>query len=335
MENKRDYSSLALVLTARRASERLPDKILSFIDGKSLLHHILLRLKDMGGSVILATTDKDEDKELKKIATALNVPTYCGDPDDVVKRIDNAVKECAPDAKLVLRCLGDMPFLSKNLVQRAADVMLDTGSDAFSWFILPDALERMVYGSREFPYSREGWDRIVKKAKGDQREHADMHFHQNRIMFKIDYHAAPDTVYFRNYRLEIDYPEDVALLNKIVERYNLTETLRNVIRHLDQNQQLTYINRERVEKTGLIASYDYQQKRRWAKAMRGTPVINWDNSIWYAPQKNATPVFCASGTCHIGHGVGGIIHTKNGDQIRGQARLECECGSGRWWNEPK
>jgi spore coat polysaccharide biosynthesis protein SpsF len=329
-------TDLAIVLTVRLDSERLYGKTMADVEGKPLLWWIIKRLQQVDETVVIATTDREHDDPVVDLSKDLDIPCYCGDKDDVVTRVDKAVKKFAPDASLVMRGLGDCPFVSAELVTRATDVLIRTQKEAFVWHVPPDITQRMVYGSRELPISRSGWERIVKNAQGDEREHTDLWFHRNREKFDIVYHEAPDSTYFRDYRLEVDWEEDLELVRAIAKRYDMLAPLSNIVRFLDESHDIVMLNRERVERTGLTASYDYTQKRQWLRLMRGVPVVAWDDTVWQPPDEKAQPIFCDSGQCLLGYGWGGVLYRKKtGDRVRGRAYLDCRCGAGRVWNEPK
>jgi spore coat polysaccharide biosynthesis protein SpsF len=320
---------LLTVLTARVASARMPGKMLLDVDGKPLIVHVVRRLSRLPGRLVLATTTEPEDDELARLGKREGIPVFRGAIDDVAGRIDGAAK-LYPGATFVLRALGDCPFLALPLVERAVEVMAETKADAFLWHLAPDCWP--VYGAREFPYSRAGWDRIARCATGDEREHPDLYFHRNRSRFRIAYHEPLENAYFRNYRLEVDWPEDLVLVRRVAKAVGMLAPLPDVTRFLDGHPKVAALNRERVEATGPLTSYEYGQRRAWMKAMRGQPVHAWDGAVWRPPTDDAQPVFCKAGTCLIGFGCRGVLHTKNA-RIRGAAFVQCGCGVGRTWRE--
>lgn len=318
-------SDLTIVLTARMNSERLPGKALMDVNGRPLLYWIIRRLASIG-KVVLATTEETEDDSLEALGKASEIPVYRGSTDDVVGRIDNAVKKYTPNARFILRGLGDCPFMAGELIERACDVIQKTKSDAFVWTLSPNCFP--VYGAREFPYSRRGWEGIVTNAS--EREHVDGYFHTNRERFKIVYHEPPKNVYFRPYRLEVDWIEDLQLVRYVAGGMSMFSALPKIIEWLDAHQAYAKVNRERVEKTGPSASYDYKMYREWMQKMIGQPVVRWDNRIWQPPNEDANLIFCKSGQCLLGYGHNGVLYTK-GAVIDGDAMLSCNCGSGLQW----
>jgi len=321
-------NDLAIIATARMSSERLPGKAMRDVRGQPLIYWIVRCLSTITPNVVLATTREPSDDALAAFVEAMRVPVYRGSTNDVVARIDGALRAFHPDAKFVLRGLGDCPFMAGELVTRAVDVMRKRSGDAFVWALPPSVLP--VYGAREFPFSRSAWQRIVANATGEEREHSDMYFHRNRKMFNILYHEPPVSAYFRDYRLEVDWQEDLDLIRSIADRMALLSPLQDIIKYLDGDHRVALLNHERVERTG-PSTVSQAERRSYYELMRGQPVVTWDDRLWQPPTDKAEPIFCNSGQCLLGYGDKGVLHRSTGDQIRGDAYVSCECGGGKRW----
>jgi spore coat polysaccharide biosynthesis protein SpsF len=321
MVNKDD---IAIILTVRTGSERLPNKALADVAGKPLTQWIIERLSQVG-KVILATTTDRSDMALLDLAHTCNIPAYAGPVDDVVSRMEGARRLFAPKAKYVMRGLGDCPFMATELIEYATNVMEKYSSECFVWMLAPSCWP--VYGAREFPYSINAWKRINTYAT--VREHVDVHFHQHRNQYDIIYHEPPSPAYFRPYRLEVDWQEDLDLVQAVASGPGMLAPLKDIIAFLDANQDVALLNHDRVERTG-PSTYTYQEKRKWMNSMAGKPVLDWNGRLWTPPSTSAYPVFCRSEQCHIGFAHNGVLYT-NDAEIRGDAYVHCGCGSGLVW----
>lgn len=319
---------LATVLTVRYSSERLPGKALAVVDGQPVLFHLIERLRELPGKIIVATSSDPSDDAIESAMQDTGISLFRGSLSNVLERVNGAVDAFAPNADYVFRALGDCPFIEIDNIKRSLDVMDHYGSDAFLWHLAPDTWP--VYGAREFPFRRSAWKKIVDNATGTQVEHTDQYFHDNRTRFNVVYHEPPASVYFRNYRLEIDWQEDLELVQTIAKEIGLLRPLRDVIRFLDTRPEIASINASRIEKTGPLSTYDYAMRRKWMRAMEGKPVVAWDDTLWQIPEK-AAPIFCNSGKDALGYAVNGVLYTKNGYMIAGKAYIPCLCGSGRYW----
>jgi spore coat polysaccharide biosynthesis protein SpsF len=317
--------NLGIVLTARMSSERLPGKAMMDVAGKPLTYWVAARLARIGDLVIATTTDKEDDAFLE-IGRSLCVPVFRGSRDDVVGRIEGARAQYIPKCDFVLRALGDCPFIATELVERAVRVMDMRRAEAFVWYLAPYCWP--VYGAREFPYYVSGWKRIVEHAQ--EREHVDNFFHQNRGLFDVVYHAHPQNVYFRPYRLEVDWEEDLEMVREVANGVGMMASLTQVIKFLDENRDVSLINQQRVERTGPTTSFEYETHRTWVDLMQGQPVVGWDDKVWEPPSSRAVPIFCQSGHL-LGYSHNNVVYTKNA-VIKGEAILKCDCGSDRVWN---
>lgn len=324
--------SLLTVLTVRSNSRRFKNKCLEIIDGKPFVLWIIERLNKLPGKLVLATSTLNSDDKLCEVVYPY-MDVFRGSINNVVKRIDDARIEYAPDAKFVLRALGDCPFLDVGLVTHAYNALKENDKDAFVWATTPDNWS--VYGSREFPYSVKAWKKIVENASGDELEHVDLYFHRNRDEFDILYHEPLPNIYFRDYRLEFDYVEDYLMINSVAKEIGMDADLKDVIKLLDTTD-IHEINRKKVEITGPTTSYSYEQRRKWLYQMQGKHILLWKGHWLIAPSDKSTPILCKSGKCLLGYALDGVLYRKNtGDIIRGDALIKCNCKSDLIWNYAK
>lgn len=296
-----------------------------------MLGWIIKRLRSLTPAVILATTTQSEDRELVGLARFYGIEVWQGSETDVIGRMEEARVRFAPRADFVLRGLGDCPFMATELIARSVGVMRRMGGEVFRWHLAPHVWP--VYGSREFPYEVGAWERVVERS--GVREHVDTYYLEHTGEFDVVWHEAPSHDYFRPYRLEVDWPEDLELVRAIGEEVGMLAPVPAINRFLDEHHDVAMINNGRVERTGLVVSYDYEVHRSWLRAMQGKPVVTWDDKVWYPPSGKAEPVFCESGQCLVGFSLGRrVLFTREG-KISGEAMLDCACGSGRRWGKPK
>ena len=312
---------LCIVLTPRMASTRLPGKAIADVAGKPLLYWIIRRLQTIG-NVILSVVPGIEDESLIVLGKASGIPVDTWPVGDVVGAINHAVNTYHPTAKYVLRGLGDMPFMAGEITARMLRIINLQQTDVFVWALAPNIWP--VYGSRESPYSRAGLELIVRNST--VREHFDNYFHTHRERFKVSYHVAPTNIYFRPYRLEVDWPEDLALVRSIADKMSMLAPLPDIINFLDSNNTIARLNQQRVERTG-PSCYSYAEQRAWMHNMTDQPILDWDGYIWQTADGHGQPVFCRSGQCLLGIAQNGILFARSG-RFRGSAYLNCDCGSG-------
>lgn len=324
-------NGLLTVLTIRCASTRYPNKALELVEGVPLTAWIIKRLKRLPGNLILATTNHKEDDPLEEIARNLSIDVlrYDGDENDVLGRMAAALR-CYPEATHILRGLGDMPFPNEVTIKRGLAVLQRTGKEVFQYYLSSSVVP--LYGSREFAISRTAFERIVKNAKKEEREHPDLWLHRNRERFTIAYHEPPPTTLFRDYRLEVDMPNDLFVIRQIAKNVGMLADIESIVHYLDRNWDVAKFNYGIPEKTGPKSSYDYALQRKWFSLMTGCEIETWtDGIVWKPPASKSVPVFCNAGFCLLGWGEDGILYTKEGHRLGGADWITCECGSGKFW----
>ncbi len=143
---------VAILITTRLKSTRLPMKVLKPIHDKPMLVHMIDRLKlaKIPEEIIICTSTVEQDGPLEKIAKDQGVSCYRGHPDDVLLRLTNAAKE--NDVDLVINCTADNPFVDPEYIDYLVDHHVKNEYDftkieglpwgTFSYAINPSAMER-------------------------------------------------------------------------------------------------------------------------------------------------------------------------------------------------
>lgn len=311
--------NLLTILTVRTASERLPGKALAVIKSKfegkkesaPLVVWIVRRLRQMKrAAIVAATTNDTSDDELTKVLQKEGLEVIRGSRDDVVSRMEAVLRTGQyPKTTHIFRMLGDMPFLEWSLLEHAVQVMEQYRAEALVYHTSPDVWP--VYGSREAPFSIDGWNRIVRRST--TREHPDVYFHLNRREFKILYHQALPNIYYRPYRLEIDAQPDLDMVRVLAAEVGMLAPLTEIIKFLDVHPDVARMNTDCQEKTGPLTlnTYSNRQRRDWLLDMIGKPVLNWDGKLIESPGHAATPIFCTCGQA-LGWGWRGRLHLPDG-----------------------
>lgn len=313
-------TKLLTILTIRTSSSRLPGKALAPITSRvpgstkkvtlPLAVWILRRLRQMDTMIAVATTNDASDDQLAKVMKAEGVEVVRGSTDDVIGRMDAVIQTGQyPGVTAVFRALGDCPWISWQTVEYSVKVLEKTNKEAMVYCLPPDVIS--VYGSREFCYSLSGWSKIVRNSTF--REHPDMYFHLNRDKFDTLLHLAPDNIYMRPYRLEIDWKEDLLLTQAIADEVGMLADLRDVIKLLDRRPDLARINAHLTEKTGPLSlnTYDNGQRRKWLMNMVGKSIYTFDGRWVSPPDRQAIPTFCSCGEL-LGWGAKGSLHMRDG-----------------------
>ncbi len=231
-------AKIASIIACRLKSTRLPKKAILPIGNISSIEMCIknaLNFKNVDYT-ILATSDNEQDAELENYTYSDEVIFHTGDPDNVISRYLSIVKKLGID--VIVRFTGDCPYISKEIFELLLESHFKEGADytaslgapvgTYMEIINRSALEKV---SHFFP-------------NAEYSEYMTWYFQNNPEHFKINLVEVPDK-WCRDYRLTLDYQEDLDLFN-CIENYfvenNLEFTLDELFYYLDNNPDIANIN---------------------------------------------------------------------------------------------
>lgn len=230
--------TVAAIVACRLKSSRLKDKALLKIGELSSIELCLkntLKIKE-ANHVILATSNLEADSELINHTFDSSVIFHQGDPEDVINRYLEICNKMKIDR--VIRITGDCPYVSNEIVTILHDSHLRVGSD------FTTAIEFAVGTSVEI-IEVSALKKIKEHFKSaNYSEYMTWYFMNNEEHFKINKVKLPER-YVRNYRLTLDYQEDLELLGNIENNFlkNRKEyKLLDLFSFLDENPEIANIN---------------------------------------------------------------------------------------------
>jgi N,N'-diacetyllegionaminate synthase len=189
-------------------------------------------------SVILATSDLEEDRQLEDYTLGGRVKFWRGDPEDVIQRYLGVCK--AYDIDVVIRVTADCPVVSPEIAAVLLESHFATGADY-------TAPKEYAVGSNSEIYNVEALKRVIHYLKrADYSEYMTWYMQNNADIFKVNIvDLSPDLV--RDYRLTLDYKEDLEMLERLyaeLEHRQLEPTLRNIFEILDSHQDIVALNKD-------------------------------------------------------------------------------------------
>ena len=111
--------SLGIIIQARRGSKRLPNKVLLKLGKKTILEHVIERVKKVNFTkkIIIATTIKKKDEKIAQLAKINNCFFFKGSEKNVLQRY----YECSKKFKLntIIRICSDSPFIDPKIIDKA------------------------------------------------------------------------------------------------------------------------------------------------------------------------------------------------------------------------
>jgi len=173
---------IGAIIQARTGSTRLHNKVLKDVAGKSMLWHVVNRIKKskLVDTIIIATTDLEEDKVLLKLAEKWNIDSYAGSENDVLDRYFQA--SIKYKLKVITRITADCPLIDPHIIDRIVEHFLSGDFDYVSNTLkptYPDGLDTEVF-------SFEALKRAWKEAKHtSEREHVTPYIWKHPEKFKL------------------------------------------------------------------------------------------------------------------------------------------------------
>ena len=230
-----------IVVSARMASSRRPGKALADLAGRPLLEVLLERMLTARGvaGVALATSSRAENDALAAVADGLGVRVFRGDEDDVLRRHLDCARWLG--AKHVVRVTGDNPLTDVETIE--ALVARHLSEEADYTYVPGDALLMGILAEVIATAAMaRAWDR------GDSRHRSELmtlYIKEHPEEFRIALGTLAPDLYRPQYRLTVDEPEDVELMQAIFARLarpGHVVTTREAIALLDADPALAALN---------------------------------------------------------------------------------------------
>lgn len=122
---------IVVAVQSRMSSSRLPAKALADVNGAPLLSHCVARCRDANvGTVVIATSDHEEDDAIELLGKNIGIPVFRGSLYNVIERFHTLAKQY--QAKYVVRVSGDSPFIDPQLIRTAVQLAKAKASDLVS-----------------------------------------------------------------------------------------------------------------------------------------------------------------------------------------------------------
>lgn len=202
------------IVQARMGSSRLPGKVLREVNGLPILTYVLARVKAIPNIhlVCCAIPEGDANDGLAEKAAQLGVTVSRGSEKDVLSRYVVAAR--ATNAQVVMRITSDCPFLDPAVSGSVLADFLDGGADYVSnvetrsW---PHGLDTEVF-------SRAALEEAGRQATLDyDREHVTPWLRGTPGFVRRN--VALSTDRYARWRWTLDYPEDLAFVNAVLEHF--------------------------------------------------------------------------------------------------------------------
>lgn len=239
------------IIQARMGSTRLPGKIMRRVCGKSILAHVIERVKDSESldDIIVATTTNVSDDEIVAECEKNDWHFFRGSESHVLERYYKAASSYHAD--VIVRITSDCPLFDPQILSEMLHFFrnqIDTGKNL-------DYLSNVIV--RTFPrgldaeiFTFAALEKAYQNASTDQdREHVTSYIYKNPELFVMDNFKSERNL--SEYRWTLDVEEDFRLIEAIYSdlyKKNKLFTTQEVLDLLKEKPELMKLNQHVLQK---------------------------------------------------------------------------------------
>ena len=224
-----------VVIQARLGSRRFPEKMLADLGGRPLIEWVVVRVRrsSLVDRVVVATTTESLDDRLVNECKRLNVEVRRGPADDVLRRFVEAVTNDPADS--VVRVCADNPFVDPACIDLAIKEFRARGAE-YVYNHRPLNVCDYADGFGVEVVGRELLERLDDlQLSQAHREHVTLAIADGTVTAAIYGCPAPPELARPELRFDVDEPEDLDRLRKLVQQGAVTpeSSARDVIKAAD------------------------------------------------------------------------------------------------------
>lgn len=229
------------IIQARMTSTRLPGKVLMEVMGRPLLAYQVERLRRVSSidELVVATTINAQDDPIVSLCDKLRISTYRGSEHDVLSRYYEAAT--SHNADTVVRFTSDCPLIDPGLSDRTVRRFLD--DPAIDYCATDIATYPRGVDTEVFSYTTLA-EAFVEGTLPQEREHVTYFIYTRPGRYRLE-KVRNEGANWGQYRLTVDTPEDLALIQALLARLypvNTHFTLEDVIALMEEYPHLSKIN---------------------------------------------------------------------------------------------
>ena len=207
---------LLVVVLARCNSSRFPKKVLQPVAGMPLIVYLVERcgtvLPPSRSKIVVATSSDESDDQLASLLHDNEIECFRGSQHDVLARFSACARKFP--AQHIVRVNGDCPLLDPRLIVEAHSFLQENPEFDYVSTILRETFPLgMHVEAMKFSTCMTA-DRLATGR--EQREHVTPVIYNNPELFALG--SIENESDMSHYRLTVDYPEDLELVKKILEK---------------------------------------------------------------------------------------------------------------------
>ena len=239
---------ITAIIQARISSTRLPGKIMLSLAGKSLLEHIIerIRFSKSISDIVIATTTSRADDIIANWAYNNSVKCFRGSETDVLNRYYESAKHFG--ARHIARITSDDPFKDPAIIDAVAELYFNERLD----FAYNNNPPTFAEGLDTEIFSFEALGRAETEAHDPfEREHVTQHFYRNPRKFRQD--NLKSAVDYSHLRWTVDTPDDLKMAEAVYkELYKPGQVFhaQEILNLLERKPEIALIN-QGVERSAM------------------------------------------------------------------------------------
>jgi spore coat polysaccharide biosynthesis protein SpsF len=249
-------------------STRLPGKVLLEVAGRTLLGHLIARLRrcETLAATAVATTAEPSDDVLVEACQALGVPVVRGSTNDVLDRYVQAARTLQAD--VVVRVTADCPLMAPAEVDRVVRAFQQSGAD-YCANQMPGH-QRLPLGYAVEVMNVAALERAHREAREPyQREHVTPYLYAGTCRT----HWAEPAIDAPDLRVTVDTPADFQVVQAVLEALNDSDdglSVQGVVAWLRAHPEVAALNATVQQKSHLQVAGERLLLRADATAHGGT-----------------------------------------------------------------
>ena len=207
---------IVAIIQARMGSTRFPGKVLKPICGKTMIFHVISRIKEakrIHEIVVATTSSKKDDRLVRKLENIDGVTVFRGSEDDVLDRYYRAAQQIS--AEVIIRITSDCPLIDPAIMDRMIEVYVKRITERTPVDYLSNTLVRTFPRGLDVEvFSLNALERAFHEAKKYyQREHVTPYIWQHPRKFTLECFKSNKDLSF--HRWTVDEKEDLQLIREI------------------------------------------------------------------------------------------------------------------------
>jgi len=232
---------IGFLITARLKSTRLPKKLLKKIGDKTIIEHVIDRIKESTplDSIVLCTSTNMQDKELIDVAIDNDIYYFNGNEEDVLQRLLDAAKLF--DLDYLIGITGENPLFSIEYTNQIIEEAKKGEFDLITTKGLP-------IGCATYAVKIDALELICKVKEVIDTEIWGYLINQPTV-FNNKYIKVEKGFNWPDLRITCDYPEDFEFLTATFKNTSYEERLdlQKVLTYLKNNPEITAIHQEKIQ----------------------------------------------------------------------------------------